>query len=112
MREPTPIRPEVIRLSRTEWRISDPRLPDADPDRLLGYIERLARRRYEVVWMSDPMRWGYAESFAAALEGLATDDRYAQNTVPEREEAPRVRPLLPLHRIWRRTRIGPDRDVA
>jgi hypothetical protein len=94
---------EVIRLSWSEWRISDSRLPDSDPDRLLGYVERLSRRRYEVVWMTDPMRWGYAESLAAALAGLANGERFSGTTLAERDRALRGRPAFPLHRVHRRT---------
>jgi hypothetical protein len=63
---------EVVKLGRTEWRISDA----AEPMRLLGFIERQRAGRFEVVWMSDPMRWGYADSFDAALLAFGDSARF------------------------------------
>jgi hypothetical protein len=54
---------EIVRLGRGDWRVNDA----ADPDRPLGYIERQRSGRFEVMWMTDPMRWGYAASFDEAL---------------------------------------------
>ena len=54
---------EVVRLSRTDWRVSERNVPE----QLLGYIERQRADRYEVLWMTDPMHWGYAGSFEEAL---------------------------------------------
>jgi hypothetical protein len=54
---------EIVRLGRGDWRVNDA----AHPDRLLGYIERQRSGRFEVMWMTDPMRWGYAASFEEAL---------------------------------------------
>jgi hypothetical protein len=54
---------QVIRLGRSEWRVN----AATDPDRPIGYIERQRAGRYEVTWMTDPMRWGYATTFDEAL---------------------------------------------
>jgi hypothetical protein len=71
---------EVVRLGRTEWRISD----TSEPERLLGYIERQRPRRFEVLWMTDPMRWGYAESFGEALVAFGDSARFTGETFLER----------------------------
>jgi hypothetical protein len=62
----------VVRLGRTEWRVNS----EADPDRPLGYIERQRADRYEVTWMTDPMRWGYAASFDEALVAFGDSVRF------------------------------------
>ena len=49
---------EVIRLGRRDGRILDSRIETSDPARLLGFVERLSTRRYEVLWMTGAMRWG------------------------------------------------------
>jgi len=40
---------EVIRLNWTGWRISNSSIDEADPDRLLGFIEHLESDRYDVL---------------------------------------------------------------
>ena len=70
----------VVRLGKTDWRISDA----LDPDILLGYIERQRADRFEVTWMSDPMRWGYARSFDDALTAFADSARFGGEIFPER----------------------------
>jgi len=40
---------EVIRLNWTGWRISNSSIDEADPDRLLGFIEHLEGDRYDVL---------------------------------------------------------------
>jgi hypothetical protein len=50
---------DVVRLSRTDWRVSRA----GTPVQVLGYIERQRVDRYEIVWMTDPTRRGYATSF-------------------------------------------------
>jgi hypothetical protein len=62
---------EITPLDRHEWRISDARIPSSDPAHLLGYIEEQSHRRFEILWMTDPIRWGYTDTFSAALNGFA-----------------------------------------
>jgi hypothetical protein len=76
---------EVIRLGRYDWRVSDARLAGSDPARLLGYVEKLSNRRYEVVWMTDPIRWGYVDTFAIALRGFMFGSRFSGITAAERD---------------------------
>jgi hypothetical protein len=71
---------ELVRLGRTEWRVSDA----SDPARLLGYIERQRGDRFEVVWMTDPMRWGYAASFDDAVVAFADSLRFIGEVFEQR----------------------------
>jgi hypothetical protein len=71
---------DVVRLSRTDWRVSK----RAEPEQLLGYIERQRGDRYEVLWMTDPMRWGYAPSFEDALVAFGDSARFTGEILAER----------------------------
>lgn len=101
---------EVVRLGRTEWRIS----PAVDPGQVLGYIERQRAGRFEVVWMTDPMRWGYTETFDAALVAFGDSVRFAGEVFPQRatvESRPSRVLGAPVHRgTWvkptRHTRVA------
>lgn len=75
---------EVVRLGRAEWRISDA----AEPAQLLGFIERQRAGRFEVVWLSDPVRWGYADSFDAALLAFGDNARFTGEIVANRTLEP------------------------
>jgi hypothetical protein len=92
---------EVVRLDRNDWRVSDLRAPVGDSARLLGYVERLAARRYEVVWMGDGMKWGYIDSLAGALRGIADAEHFA-GTIAARRDRPLPRGKRLLRRIRRR----------
>ena len=70
----------VVRLGKTDWRVSDA----SQADLLLGFIERQRTGRFEITWMSDPVRWGYAESFDEALVGFADSARFVGEVFPER----------------------------
>lgn len=70
----------VIRLDRGEWRVSDV----ANPDQVLGYIERQQSGRFEVMWMTDPIRWGCAESFDAALVAFGDSARFTGDVFDQR----------------------------
>lgn len=70
----------IVRLGRAEWRVSDA----SDQGQLLGYVERLRTDRFELVWMSDPIRWGYTQTFDAALTAFADGDRFAGEVFPAR----------------------------
>ena len=71
---------EIVRLSRTDWRINDA----SDPERLLGYIERQSSGRFEVMWMTDPMRWGYASTFEEALAAFGTSVLFSGEILDKR----------------------------
>jgi hypothetical protein len=69
-----------VRLDKSDWRISS----GADPDNLLGYIERQRSGRFEVTWMTDPMRWGYASSFDEALLAFGDSVRFTGEILDQR----------------------------
>ena len=80
---------EVIRLNRTAWRISNSPIDQGDAARLLGYIERLANDRYEVLWLAAPISWAYVGSFELAL--AAVIDRPHFSGIIEQERDPAIR---------------------
>lgn len=109
-----PIWLEVVRLGRTDWRVSDSRIESADPSRLVGFIEKLSNSRFELVWMTYPVRWGYAHTLSAALGGMAEGARFAGATA-ERDPAVPMRAPTSFRRIRRRTASDNDfssSDVA
>lgn len=71
---------DVHRLGRSEWRISDA----ADPDSVLGFIERQASDRFEIVLMSDPVHWAYAESFESALVAFGDSGSFGGELLTQR----------------------------
>ena len=75
---------EVIRLNRSEWRVSDSARSDGDPLRLLGYIERLSRDEYEVLWLVPPLGWSYVSSYGSALAALGDRSRFDGQIVARR----------------------------
>ena len=81
---------EVIRLDRTAWRISNSFIDQGDPDRLLGYIERLESDRYEVLWLAPPISWAYVDSFELALAAVADRPHFSGTIEPERDQATRA----------------------
>jgi hypothetical protein len=100
---------EGVRLSRTDWRVSDARVPAAEPGYLLGYVERLLRDRYEILWMTDPMRWAYTDSLDAALKGLAEGARFTGSTQVDRD-IPALRAITRTpYRVHRRTSVAKTR---
>ena len=81
---------EVIRLDRTAWRISNSSIDQGDSGRLLGYIERLANDRYEVLWLAAPVSWAYVDSFELALAAAADRPHFSGTIEPERDLATRA----------------------
>lgn len=73
---------EVVRLGRGEWRICEA----SDPSRVLGYIERQRHDRFEIVWMADPMRWGYTATLDDALLAFGDNARFAGEVFTQRVE--------------------------
>jgi hypothetical protein len=65
--------------------VSDSRLPAVDSRRLLGYIERYGKSQFEVLWMTDPVRWGYFDTFAAALGAFDDSVRFTAPTFDARQ---------------------------
>jgi hypothetical protein len=100
-------------LQPIDWRAS----ATGEPDQLLGYIERQRGDRYEVLWMTDPMRWGYAGSFEEALAAFGDSSRFNGEIVEERESAGilRARGFMASTRFvpWRRRpSSSPRRSTA
>ena len=81
---------EVIRLNRTGWRISNSSVDQGDSCRLLGYIERLANDRYEVLWLAAPISWAYVDSFELALAAVTDRPHFSGIIEPERDPATRA----------------------
>jgi hypothetical protein len=71
---------DVVRLSRTDWRVSH----SGAPERVLGYVERQRANRFEIVWMTDPMRWGYTTTFDDALMAFGDASRFTGEILDER----------------------------
>ena len=96
----------VVRLGRADWRVTS----SSRPDQLLGFIERQGSGRFEVVWMTDPMRWGYAASFDEALLAFGDSVRFTGEILDERAlVVGRARPatFAPSHRTtWVRRKRG------
>ena len=82
---------EVIRIGKKDWRVSDTRRDAGDPARLLGFIERIRRDRYEVLWMTAPLRWAYLPSMSEAIEAFGDSLRFTGEQVPDRQESTRRR---------------------
>lgn len=93
---------EVIRLDRTGWRISNSFIKDGVPGRLLGYIERLDRDRYEVLWIAAPISWAYVNSFELALAAVADRLQFNGIVEPERDPAARAGSIALFHPVRRR----------
>lgn len=89
---------EVLRLARKEWRVSDTRFKDGEPDRLLGFIERLSRFHYEVQWVGHTPGWAYMRSFDLALAALASRGEFDGTILSGRlhGESWAEPPLLPM----------------
>ena len=86
---------DVVRLSRTDWRVSR----SDEPERVLGYVERQGANRFEIVWMTDPMRWGYTITFDDALMAFGDASRFTGEILDERASEP-----LALGPWWARSR--------
>ena len=77
---------EVVRTTRTDWRVSDARRESTDPERLLGFVERLGRARFEVLWLTAPLRWGYVASLPEAIAALRDRVEFTGLQLYTREE--------------------------
>ena len=94
---------EVVRLDRTSWRISDSSIDASDPARIMGFIERLASDRFEVLLLVLPTGWAYVDTFGHALMAFSDRPRFEGQLEPQRDPDIEV-PEPPLfHRIKRRS---------
>jgi hypothetical protein len=71
---------ELVRISRTDWRVVDARALLSDPGRVLGFIERMRYSRYELLWTTEPPRWAYVSSLRLAAAAFVTGPRYSGST--------------------------------
>jgi hypothetical protein len=90
---------EILHTGKTDWRVCDSRRDPADSSRLLGFIERLSRDRYEILWLTEPPRWAYTESLKSALAAFDETVEFAGSKTLKREEA---RKLSRRQRRWDR----------
>jgi hypothetical protein len=87
----------IVRLGKTDWRVSS----GEGGEELLGYIERQRGGRFEVVWMTDPMRWGYAASFDEAILAFGDSVRFTGEVLDDRAAvvgSPRSPAVTPARR--------------
>jgi hypothetical protein len=102
---PIPRELDVVRLGKTDWRVS------GAGGELLGYIERQHSDRFEIVWMTDPMHWGYIDSFDGALEAFTDSVRFTGEQSPKRirdEKPERETTSHPLRRdTWVKAKRRP-----
>lgn len=71
-----PVTLEVIRLDGSLWRISGFAPGRAETVALRGYVERLDRDRFEVLWFPAPLGWAYVSTFEAALTAISDRSKY------------------------------------
>jgi hypothetical protein len=95
---------EVVRLGRHDWRVSDSTLDRDDPARLLGFIERLKRGHFGVLWISDPPKWAYTVSLTTAVAALAGADSFVGVRSVNRDKSVTTMPSLSLIPARRRTK--------
>jgi hypothetical protein len=98
----------VQRVDRSDWRITAAGVEDGEPARLLGYIERLRRDRYEILWMTEPVGWAYVRSLNLAVAAFADRDRFEGAVAQARDVAALTHAVYPrLHRVKRRGEYRP-----
>jgi hypothetical protein len=88
---------EVLHIGKTDWRVSDSRHDLGSSGRVLGFVERRGRYRFEILWMTEPPRWAYVRSLAEAIAAFSDEIGFTGQELAEREEAPRK-----LRRGWLR----------
>jgi len=94
---------ETTRLGFNDWRVSDSRIEPSEPTRLLGYIERLGRHRYEILWMSEPVGWAYVTTLRIALHAFANEEPFDGIIATERDPAALSATTISFRRKGRRT---------
>jgi len=75
---------DITQVSKTDWRVSN------SADQVLGYVEQLSSHRYEVMWLTEPLRWGYTSTFPDAIAAVAGADESVAEIWPERDEESQV----------------------
>ncbi len=79
---------DVHRLGRSEWRISDA----ADPDHILGSSSARRHDRFEIVLMSDPVRWAMRSRSSPLSSRSGTAAASAVSFSPSGQRRRTVRP--------------------
>jgi hypothetical protein len=97
---------KIVRLDRVDWRVSDARLEVVGDNGLLGYIERIHAGRWEILWMADPLRWAYEDSFDSAIHAFSESVRFGGTILAERERWGIPRSANSSRRVLRRIRIA------
>jgi len=95
---------EVVRLDHDNWKISDTRLAEDDSLRLLGFVERLHRLRFEITKLTDPISWAYVPSFGQALASFEETFDFDAILEVERDRSLRMIDGRPRRRMRRRVR--------
>ncbi|HEY5229697.1 MAG TPA: hypothetical protein VIJ11_02245, partial [Galbitalea sp.] len=72
----------------------DSRRDPDDQGRLLGFIERLWPDRYEILWLTEPPRWGYVGSLKLALAAFDDTVAFAGSKSLFRDETRKARRRL------------------
>lgn len=94
---------EVVRIDRTSWRISSTPIEEGELPRLLGFVERLDRDRFEVLWLADHITWAYVTTFDEALAAVADPEGFGGSIETHRDPSIEPPPEPWFHRIRRRT---------
>jgi hypothetical protein len=103
---------ELVRTTRTDWRVVDARALQSDPGRVLGFIERMRYSRYELLWTTEPPQWAYVSSLRLAAAAFATEPTYSGVTEPSRivEHLPLTAPFTNPHHRRNFTSARPRRE--
>jgi hypothetical protein len=103
---------ELVRTSRTDWRVVDTRALQSDPGRVLGFIERMRYSRYELLWTTEPPRWAYVSSLRLAAAAFATEPTCSGVTETSRivEHLPLTAPFTSPHYRRNFTSASPGRE--
>lgn len=94
---------EVIRLDHSSWRISNSLIDPSDPARIMGFIERLERDRFEVLLLTPPTGWAYVDTFGLALSAFTNREHFEGEIEGQRDaDIDPPEPSL-FHRVKRRS---------
>ncbi|HEY0260583.1 MAG TPA: hypothetical protein VGC18_12115 [Lacisediminihabitans sp.] len=62
---------DVVRLSDHEWRVSDRNRPESDGLSVIGFVERVGERRFEVTRLGEPGAKVHYPSLDLCVDALA-----------------------------------------
>jgi hypothetical protein len=96
---------EIARLGRHDWRAVDTLALQSDPARIVGFIERIGKARYEVLWMTEPPRWAYVTSLQSAIDAIVAGGTFDGYVESNRIDNDRIFPRLPFVRRNRRRSV-------